>query len=256
MIANYHTHTWRCHHASGEEEAYVQAAKQAGMQVLGFSDHSPYAFPQGYHSSFRMEPELLGDYAQTIRALEKRHRGELEIHLGVECEFYPKHFDDTLAMLRDNGVEYMILGQHFLDNEYDAEYSGQRTTWEEDLAKYCAQSMEAMQTGLFTYFAHPDLIHFLGNGRVYKAHMRRLCQEAKACGLPLEINMEGLRRERWYPNPLFLEAAGEENCTMILGCDAHYPAALNEPETEKAGRQLAQAFGLTILDTVRLKSIL
>ena len=26
MLANYHTHTWRCNHASGAEEEYVQNA--------------------------------------------------------------------------------------------------------------------------------------------------------------------------------------------------------------------------------------
>ena len=46
MIANYHTHTTRCRHASGTEEAYVQAAIQGGLEILGFSDHTPYWFPE------------------------------------------------------------------------------------------------------------------------------------------------------------------------------------------------------------------
>ena len=34
-----HTHTKRCGHAFGADEEYVQAAIDAGIKVLGFSDH-------------------------------------------------------------------------------------------------------------------------------------------------------------------------------------------------------------------------
>ena len=30
MIANYHTHTWRCRHADGTEREYVETAIEAG----------------------------------------------------------------------------------------------------------------------------------------------------------------------------------------------------------------------------------
>ena len=41
MIANYHTHTPRCHHAYASEEEFCQAAIDGGLKILGFSDHSP-----------------------------------------------------------------------------------------------------------------------------------------------------------------------------------------------------------------------
>jgi len=44
MIANYHTHTWRCGHAEGTERDYAQQAEKAGIRILGFSDHTPYDF--------------------------------------------------------------------------------------------------------------------------------------------------------------------------------------------------------------------
>ena len=39
MRCNYHTHTYRCHHAKGEDEDFVLRAIDAGMTELGFSDH-------------------------------------------------------------------------------------------------------------------------------------------------------------------------------------------------------------------------
>jgi histidinol-phosphatase (PHP family) len=56
MIANYHTHTPRCRHAKGSEREYVESAIKAGLQVLGYADHSPQIFPAGYDSTFRMYP--------------------------------------------------------------------------------------------------------------------------------------------------------------------------------------------------------
>ena len=54
MNYNYHAHTWRCSHASGTEEAYVQRAIACGITHMGFSDHIPHRFPDGYESYFRI----------------------------------------------------------------------------------------------------------------------------------------------------------------------------------------------------------
>ena len=58
LKANYHTHTARCKHAWGEDKEYVEQAIQAGMEVLGFSDHCPWIFPPDYVSHTRMEPKF------------------------------------------------------------------------------------------------------------------------------------------------------------------------------------------------------
>jgi histidinol-phosphatase (PHP family) len=36
---NYHSHTWRCGHATGTDEAYVKSAIANGFKIYGFSDH-------------------------------------------------------------------------------------------------------------------------------------------------------------------------------------------------------------------------
>ena len=38
---NYHTHTYRCQHARGDCVDYARVASELGMEVLGFSDHTP-----------------------------------------------------------------------------------------------------------------------------------------------------------------------------------------------------------------------
>ena len=60
ILANYHTHTTRCHHATGTEEAYIETAIRCGYQVLGFSDHTPWRYRDPHFvSHIRMLPDEL-----------------------------------------------------------------------------------------------------------------------------------------------------------------------------------------------------
>ena len=256
MIANYHTHTPLCRHAKGAVMEYAQAAYDAGLKILGFSDHTPYCFPDGYYSHMRMYPGQLEGYVREVLDAREAFRGQMEIPLGLEVEYYPKFWKETLEMVRSSGIEYFLLGQHWCGNEFDAPYNGHPTDREEDLARYCSQVMDAIQTGLFTYIAHPDLIHFVGNEKVYRRHMARLCKEARSCGVPVEINLLGLCTNRHYPNIRFWEAAAEENCPVVIGVDAHSPAAFGDTETEARAKEMVSQLGLQLIETPKLRSIL
>lgn len=253
MIANYHTHTPRCFHATGTEEEYIQNALKAGLEVLGFSDHTPYPFKDGYYSKMRMYPETLPEYVHTTRALQEKYKGQLEIPIGLEAEYYPAHFAELLQWVRDAGVEYLILGQHWLGNEQDEIHMMRPFADEARLERYCDQVIEAMHTGAYTYLAHPDLPNFVGEDRVYARQMGRLVKEAKACGLPLEINLLGAAEHRNYPVPRFWELAAAENCPVILGRDAHAPAALLDAEPEQRMLRMIRELGLELLHRVELK---
>ena len=57
MHTNYHTHTYRCHHAFGTEREYIEKAIEAGFTVLGFSDHTPQFYRTDYYNKNKMRPE-------------------------------------------------------------------------------------------------------------------------------------------------------------------------------------------------------
>lgn len=255
MIANYHTHTWRCRHATGSEEQYVKNAIQAGMKILGFADHSPYIFPNGYYSAFRMELSQLPGYVDTVLSLREEYEDRIEIPLGLEIEYYPRHLPELLPILRDQPLDYLILGQHFVNNEYDAPYNGVGSRDEGLLRQYVHQTCDAMNTGLFTYFAHPDLIHFRGSEKLYRQHMRDICREAKSCGVPLEFNLLGLSSGKHYPNPVFWEMVAEEGCEVILGRDAHDPEALLDEETEDLAMKILESVGICPIKIAELRKI-
>ena len=252
MIANYHTHTPRCRHAKGTEEEYIQNALTAGLEVLGFSDHTPYPFKNGYYSKMRMFPEQLPEYAETIRALQSKYADRLQIHLGLETEYYPAHFSELLGWVRDNGIEYMILGQHWLGNEQDETHVMHAFDDKARLVRCCDQTIEAIQTGVFSYLAHPDLPNFVGEERIYDEQMGRVIREAKACGMPLEINLHGARLGCTYPNPHFWELVAQEGCDVVLGRDAHDPSELLDPETEARMMDMVNKLGLRLVPKIRL----
>ncbi len=255
MIANYHTHTARCRHAAGTEKEYVKNAIERGLKVFGFSDHTPQWFPGDYYSTMRMYPQQLGEYCQCVRDLQEQYKDQIHIPLGLEAEYYPALFDELLPRVRDAGVEYLILGQHWIGNEDQAPYSGSNAPAEEILQPYCRQVIQAMETGVFSYLAHPDLAVFEQDPRVYQKHMRQVVRAAKNTHTPLEINFLGILCSRHYPNPLFWEIVGEEGCPVVFGIDAHAPEHVLNTKTEEKAMQIVQTYGLQLLEQIPFKKI-
>lgn len=135
MKANYHTHTVRCKHARGEDKAYVEAALRAGFDLLGFSDHAPWPFARGYVSGIRMD---LRNWAAMCNppAAGGSICGSDHILLGLECEYFPR-YHDHVRWLRDQGLDYLILGQHSADSEEDTPYTNQVSRTSEGVLPLC-----------------------------------------------------------------------------------------------------------------------
>ena len=113
MRACYHTHTKRCGHARGEDEEYVLAAIDAGVEILGFSDHAPMIYPEGYVSGFKMRPEEIEEYFSSLLSLKEKYREKIDINIGFETEYYPDLWETELDFWKKYPLDYLILGQHF-----------------------------------------------------------------------------------------------------------------------------------------------
>lgn len=255
MIQNLHTHTCRCGHAVGKDEEYARAALEAGLSVLGFSEHCPHIYPGGYISRSHMQPALLQDYTESIFALQKQFEGRLQILLGSEIEYYPALFDDSVKQLQDAGVTYLILGQHWVDNEVGLPYLGRPFEDERTLQKYLQQLCAGMNSGLMTYVCHPDVPNFTGSRQLYDEVMRALCREANSCGLPIEYNLWGIHKKGNYPCDRFWRIAAEENCRVILGVDAHDPAIFADTALITKAQRYIKGLGMELLDQCPIRSI-
>lgn len=253
LTTNFHTHTTRCNHAAGEDRQYVEEAIKGGLKVLGFSDHSPYFFLGDYYSTFRMKREQVPGYVDSILALKKEYKDDIEIKLGFETEYYPKYFDKLLEFYSQYPIDYIIMGQHFVLNEEEHIYSGELHHEEDMMMRYVDQVIEGLETGCFTYLAHPDLLNFGGSKENYEKAADKLCAYAAKNKVPLEINMLGMREHRHYPNFEFFKIAARHNCDIILGCDAHEPKGVCDLESAKTALELCRELGLNRIEYPELK---
>ena len=255
MLANYHTHTPRCHHAVGDEREYIENAIQAGMKILGFADHSPQLFGDGFVSGIRMLPDEAVEYVTKLRRLGEEYKDDITVYVGFEVEYFPAFFPALRDFGRKLGVDYFIMGQHFLFHEKDGIWVALPDPDEKRLTDYVDQILEGLATGAFTYLAHPDMINYTGDDAHFLSEMTRLCQGAKALDVPLEVNMLGLTEHRHYPCDRFYRIAAEVGNEFIVGCDAHKPAALLDVESQQKTRAFAERWGCRILETVPFRSL-
>lgn len=252
---NYHTHTTRCGHASGTERAYVENAIKAGLQVLGFADHTPYPFSVAgvdFVSGVRMSVSQVEDYVNTLTALREEYKNDIKILIGFEAEYYPLCFHGLKKIVDDYNIDYLILGQHFTNNEFDGTYVG-RGCDTEMFKNYVDTVITAMESGYYSYVAHPDMVNYIEDEDIYKEQMQRLCNKAKELNIPLEINFLGFYENRRYPSERFFKIAAEVGNTVIYGVDAHVPTAFTDTaETFNQIEIFRNKLGLALTDEIKL----
>ncbi len=250
MIANYHTHTKRCGHASGEDREYVEEAIKGGMKILGFSDHAPFVFKSGYVSGMRVSPAELDGYFSSLLSLKKEYKRDIKIYIGFESEHIPELLEDQIALLADYPLDYLIMGEHFSESEEknSPHYNGANVTHER-LTRYVDVVIEGLASGRYKYLAHPDMPR-AEKDEHFEKEFTRLCTFMKENSIPIEVNMLGYATKRNYPCEEFMRIAARVGNTAIIGCDAHSPAYLSDLEKQRSVRAFAENFGLNIIETL------
>lgn len=259
MIANYHTHTFRCGHSGDyQDEEFVLRAVGSGLRVLGFSDHTPWPYPGDFRRpNVRMDITELPGYLASVRGLREKYRDRLQIYAGLECEYFPAY----ISWLREirGQLDYLILGNHWgLSDEHGERYFS-LATQPQEVDSYFRCTIQGMETGLFTYVAHPD--HVFANYAAFDSccvdGSYALCRRARALELPLEYNLLGHEKRAsgklsglGFPCPAFWEIAAEVGCTAIIGCDAHHPRQLEDLRAGEEGERYLSGLGIQVLETL------
>lgn len=255
-MKNYHTHTERCHHAYGSDEAFVKKAISEGYKKLGFADHAPWHYKNDYHPTMRMEWDQFPDYKESVLKLKEKYKDQIEILLGLEAEYFPEMMDEMLDLCIDNGIDYLVFGNHFYKTDEIHIYYGNCSP--RYLPHYFEDAKAGLKTGMYSYLAHPELIfrnrYLKWNKNLEKAfsELIDLCIELD---LPVEYNVLGYQANQQmgheeYPKTEFWQMAAKKGVKAIIGMDAHEPTDLDHKLYEKAYQYLTD-LGIEVVDEIK-----
>ena len=259
----YHTHTKRCGHAFGEDEEYVLAAIEHGYKILGFSDHA--MFPGISQPGGRGDFSEIDEYISSIHSLKEKYKNQIDIYLAFEAEYLPEFKDYYASLYKKYGFDYLVLGQHaFLKDNHFCYYG----SLDPEIAtkKYVEAVLEALDTGYFRYFAHPD--YFMTWEKVFSPRAegasKIILNKVKEKNIPIEINMGRSRLGGWrpdkdlskveYPCFSFWKMAGEMGLKAFIGPDAHMPHDLYYGPFERM-EEIAKKSKISLVHTLNLSPL-
>lgn len=262
MKSNYHTHNYRCNHAIGSVEDYVTEAIKEGFDEIGISDHLPHP-GRNIDNASRMKYEDLSEYFTDIDEAINKYGDKISIKKGIECEYFPDYGWLYEELMEKHKVDYLLLGVHFFQHKGEWCYIGNVELTPESLECYIDHVITSMRTGLFKYIAHPDLfgLRYLNWDEHSIKATRRILVTAEGLDMPIEINVNGLRKprvkynngERYkYPMEDFWKLAKEYKVKVIVGIDAHKPYEMKDLDM---GLNFAKRFGLEVLDRLEFWDI-
>jgi histidinol-phosphatase (PHP family) len=248
---NYHVHTYRCKHAEGRDRDYVEQAIKAGFTEIAFTDHSPWPLLPQETGMIRMKLSSLPEYVASIRKLQEEFKDRISIKIGLECEYFAGRMDWLKGMIKEQQLDFVILGNHFHEFEAPERYYSYYKDKKNLLDHYLADSMAAIQSGVYTYFAHPDIFaHSLNQWDEDSENVSRVILEAcKKAGLPVEYNLAGVRNqheEMCYPYPKFWQIAAEVGNEVMVGVDAHSPMDFHDKKTIREAILFLNSLGIEV----------
>ena len=247
-LPDYHTHCRLCHHADGEPVDYVRAAIDKGLPEVGISDHSP--MPELY-DDWRMLIDDLPRYLEMVEAARDAFP-DFPIRLGLEVDYLAGQEDwiEQLAGMAD--WDFLIGAVHYIAPGWDFDNPKHLSRWaESDVADiwetYWKTYTDCVRTGLFDFYAHPDLAKKFGyrpEGDLRRYYEPAIQAAVDTCAA-FEINTAGRYKEvrEFYPARDFLQMMAAAELPVLLSSDAHEPAHVGRDFEEAL--LLARDIGLT-----------
>jgi histidinol-phosphatase (PHP family) len=240
MLTDYHLHlrpdeegtSFDRYFTAENVERYLEAAKSAGIEELGVSEHV-YRFRAAldlWQHPLWVENAVddLDAYCEFVRATPLR--------LGIECDFIPGAEERIESLLGARDFDYVVGSVHFI-GEGDAAIDHKGfDVWEgngdpdEVWRRYFEMLADAVRSGLFDILAHPDLVKVWGRAtplpeRDLRAFYEPAVEAIAESGIAVEISTAGLRKPvgELYPSRQFAEMCVEAGAAFALSSDAHIP---------------------------------
>ncbi|GIP31207.1 histidinol-phosphatase [Paenibacillus sp. J2TS4] len=249
MKFDMHTHHDRCGHAEGSIRDYIESALEAGLNVVGISDHSPYFGREEDHAEpyIAMAKSEFSSYISEVLKLKKEYEDRIEVLLGVESDFFPEHAELYRQIYDQYPFDYIIGSVHqtgglsiFNRNRWKKLSDVQKIAVKEEYYDLIRQSA---QSGMFQILGHIDAMKgfYPEFSDIPTKAVEATLQIIGESGVAIEINTSGKTKAcgGWYPSDDVLERALFYGIPVTFGSDAHIPSRIGD-EWELVQRKLRE----------------
>lgn len=242
IIFDLHSHHYRCGHAEGNIEDYIQAAMDRGLHYIGVSDHSPhfYAEEDQLYPGITMPKSELDSYVKEVLSLKEKYKGKIHVLLGMESDYFPKHEAIYKEKYKQYPFDYIIGSVHFV-NGISIFQRGRwdRLTNEERLQEkesYYRLIQQSAKSGMFQVLGHIDamkgyLLDFHDLETLIIDETLKIIADE---GVAIEVNTSGKNKDcgGWYPSYEILERAHHYGVDISFGSDSHVPSRIGDDYIE------------------------
>jgi histidinol-phosphatase (PHP family) len=213
-------------------EDMVAAGKNAGLKVLGISDHwvePPYDGTD--YLTWAMPHGKLSEYVNTLLELRKKYEDEnFSLKIGLEVDFFFENAEQVYERLMQYPMDYIIGSVHYsglfsVDHDI-VDWVPLSESQKADVCElYWEKLAGAAEFGKYTFLGHLDLpkkFALIDNSKYLNHAIRVLDMVQKKSGA-IELNTSGWFKQcgEAYPAPAILAAACERNIPVSVNADAH-----------------------------------
>lgn len=247
---NLHSHTEFCD-GRAQMEAFARRVLEEGMDVYGFSPHSPVPIV----SPCNMLKSNVSSYLAEVDRIKATYGDRCHFLAGMEIDYLGDDWGPSNEYFNTIPLDYRIGSVHFLptaggelvdcDGRHESFVEKMHRYFNDDIRyvveTFYVNSIKMVQAGGFDIVGHLDKIadnasYFcpgIEEEPWYRSLVDNYIDEIISGNFIVEINTKVYAdRKRLFPSPRYWKQLSDAAVPMIVNSDAHVPALINASRNE------------------------
>lgn len=259
----FHIHDCCCHHSTNTLDNIVNYSLLHGYKKLYFTEHC-YCNVDCTLQSRRPTVYEIKKLKTLINFYNNKYAKKLHIYFGYEIEFNKQNRWYYEQLVKDPYADYLIFGNHFYGDIFKMHHPFplvmSNTKNLNNLLEYKNNQIAAMESGIFSWIAHPDI--FLNSYQKWDKYAIDLSTSIIQCAiknnliLGFNVNFPSpfSRKNKWhYPVKQFWQLVSKTKIKVLIESDSHDMHTIKQ-NWLNAAYKLAISYGLknNIVQTIKL----